>query len=258
MKQANAAETPRSARRPGPVPPLATLVCALGLAAALLGARPLHAADLQPFQASYDVRWHGISGGTSTSTLTRLDATRWSYAGDNVPNALARMFLPASITQHSVLRIVDGVVQPLSYEYNDGTSAGKKSINVKYDWDKPRVTGTSELMPVDFEPPPGLQDDLSVQIALIEALQMGHTPDSFILLDNNGTREYRYARVGTETLKTPLGNIDTVIFSSQHPGSPRITRFWCAPAYQYVPLKAEQRRKGSVEFTMDIKTLRIG
>lgn len=227
------------------------------LALALLGSRTLWGAELHPFQASYNVRWHGIAGGTSTSTFKKLDDAHWSYTGSNVPNAVARMFLPAEITQHSVLRVANGVVQPLSYEYDDGTSAGKKNIKVTYDWDTPRVKGTSEQIAVDFEPPAGLQDDLSVQIALIHELQEGRTPDSFVLLDNNGTREYRYAREGKETLKTPLGDIDTIIYSSQHPGSPRITRFWCAPLYGYIPLKAEQRRKGSPEFSMEIATLKL-
>jgi hypothetical protein len=226
------------------------------LALALLGSAAAWSADLHPFTASYDVSWHGIVAGSSTSTFKKLDDNRWSYSASNVPNGLARMFLPPEITQHSVLRIENGVVQPLSYENSDGTKDGAKNVKVTYDWDKPRVTGMSEQMPVDFVPPAGLQDDLSVQIALINELGNGHTPDSFVLLDNNGTREYKYAREGTETLKTPMGNVETVIYSSQHPGSPRITRFWCAPSYGFVPLKAEQRRKGKVEWTMEVTAMK--
>jgi hypothetical protein len=47
--------------------------------------------------------------------------------------------------------------------------------------------------------------------------------------------------------------VQTEIYRSQRDGSPRATRFWCAPAYGFLPMRAEQRRKGEVEWTMDIR-----
>ncbi len=44
--------------------------------------------------------------------------------------------------------------------------------------------------------PPGIQDDLSVQIALMVELLRGHTPEKFALLSGNSVREYRYQRDG--------------------------------------------------------------
>ena len=76
------------------------------------------------------------------------------------------------------------------------------------------------------------------------------------MIDKNSSREYRYQREGEATITTPLGRIDTVIYSSQHPGSPRITRFWCAPSRGYLPMRVEQKRIDSVEWTMEIRTLR--
>jgi hypothetical protein len=76
------------------------------------------------------------------------------------------------------------------------------------------------------------------------------------MLDRNSAREYRYQREGAQTIDTALGRIDTVIYSSQHPGSPRVTRFWCAPTLGYLPMRVEQKRIDSVEWSMQIQSLK--
>jgi len=74
---------------------------------------------------------------------------------------------------------------------------------VVFDWEHNRVTGVYEDAKVDMPMPPGIQDDLSVQIALMVELLRDHTPQKFSLLSGNSVREYRYSRDGEETLKTP-------------------------------------------------------
>jgi hypothetical protein len=84
----------------------------------------------------------------------------------------------------------------------------------------------------------------------------GTVPEKFLLLDKNRTREYQYSRDGEETLATPGGSIPTIIYHSQKAGSPRVTRFWCAPSQGYIPVRVEQKRKGAVEWTMQIVSVR--
>ena len=90
---------------------------------------------------------------------------------------------------------------------------------------------------------------------VVELLR-GRTPEQLSMIDKNSTREYRYQREGSEPIATALGRIDTVIYSSQHLGSPRVTRFWCEPSMGYLPLRIEQKRADSVEWTMDILSVR--
>ena len=63
---------------------------------------------------------------------------------------------------------------------------------------------------------------------MVELLS-GRTPDHFSLLNKDKLRVYHYKREGEATVKTPFGDVATVIYSSQADYSPRITRFWCAP-----------------------------
>jgi hypothetical protein len=103
---------------------------------------------------------------------------------------------------------------------------------------------------------PGIQDDSSIQVALMVELLRGEIPQGFTLLNGNSVRKYRYTREGEASLKTPFGEVPTVIYRSEHEGSPRVTRFWCAPQRGYIPMRVEQTRGSEVEWTMNILTLK--
>jgi len=161
-------------------------------------------------------------------------------------------------TQESILRVTDAGVEPLSYKADDGTSSTKRDVDVKFDWEYGRVTGVYEDAKVDMPIAPGIQDDLSIQVALMAGQLKNTPPDHFSLLNGNSVREYRYTREKEETLQTAVGNIPTVVYRSEKTGSPRVTRFWCAPSKGYIPVKVEQTRKDDVEWTMQILTVKRG
>ena len=154
------------------------------------------------------------------------------------------------------MQITADGVRPLSYKADDGTSATKRDANVQFDWQNNRVTGVYEDAKIDMPIPPGMQDDLSVQIALMVELLRGHTPDKFALISGNSVREYRYSRDGEETLTTPVGTIQTIIYRSEKQYSPRATRFWCAPSLGYIPLRVQQKKGDDVEWTMQVQSVK--
>jgi hypothetical protein len=156
----------------------------------------------------------------------------------------------------STLRITDQGVQPLSFKAEG--AGDSHDADVSFDWSADRATGVYEGTPVDLPLKPGIQDDLSVQIAMMVELLHGRTPEHLWMIDRNSAREYRYRREGTQTIDTPLGRIDTIVYSSQHPGSPRVTRFWCAPSAGYLPMRVEQKRIDSIEWSMEIRSLKRG
>jgi hypothetical protein len=215
----------------------------------------LAAADeLKPFEATYNWIWHGMTVAESTLRLEHQDDT-WRYTSKSEPRGIGRVFSERP-TQESLLRITDEGVEPLSYKADDGTSATKRDANITFDWEHKRVTGVYEDAKVDMPTSPGIQDDLSVQIALMVELLRGHTPATFSLISGNSVRQYHYARDGEETLNTPLGTVPTIIYSAQKENSPRVTRFWCAPSLGYIPLRVQQKRKDDVEWTMQVQKVK--
>ena len=228
----------------------ALLVLALA-AAAMTGAAS--AGELEPYQASYEGIWHGLTVAVSDLKLEHTGDT-WTYSSSSSPRGIGRLasgvFPPRQV---SVVRVTASGVEPQSFR-SEGGDRGK-STNLAYDWRAARVTGTVDGVRVDQPLTAGVQDDGSVQLALMVELLAGHTPRSFRMIDRSGTREYQFARESEATLETPMGAIATVVYRAQKAGSPRITRFWCAPGRGYVPLKVEQTRGDEVQWIMEIRSL---
>jgi Protein of unknown function (DUF3108) len=227
------------------------------LAFAALGVNAAAMADeLRPFAATYTWIWHGMTVALSTLKLEKQDDDdTWVYRSKSAPRGIGRV-MSERPTMESVMRITDAGVRPLRYHADDGTSSTKRDADVTFDWEHGRVTGVYEDTKVDMPITPGIQDDLSIQIELMHELLIGRTPEKLALLDKNSVREYRYVREGEATLSTPVGTVETVIYRSQKAGSPRVTRFWCAPSKGYVPMRVEQRRNDDIEWTMQIQSLK--
>ena len=243
----------------------AVFATAAALLLALCTAHPTAAADdapahacPQPFKITFDVEWHGMGAGTSTLQLTRNSPTEYTYHSSNTARGLFRLAIPDTITQVSHMSLVDGKVRPLSYTGDDGSSDTSKDVSLKFDWTTMRVTGVAEDKPVDAPLTPGVQDSLSVQVALMCALAAGESPKSFQLIDKDEVKEYQYSHEGNATLDTPAGKLETVIYTSQRKGAKRLTRLWIAPSLGYLPVRAEQVNKGKRELQLTLKSVERG
>lgn len=212
--------------------------------------------ELRPYDASYSLVARGMNAGTSSLSLRRANGDEWSFVARNNPRGLFRLFSTASLTLTSRMKVGPQGVQPLLFTAAQPDGSGQQA-EVHFDWTAMRATGMVEGNRIDMALKPGVQDDQSVQIALIYALLGGHAPSGIALFDKNGIRDYDYARVGEETLHTPMGEVATVVYESHKAYSPRRTRFWCAPQYGYVPVRAEQKRDDEVQWTMEVRSVEL-
>jgi hypothetical protein len=228
--------------------------CVMLLAAPLAGAAGAEAA-LRPFTASYSVTWSGMSAGTSHLALERMPDGRWAYGSQSHAKGLFRLAMPADLSSRSVFRIEHGRIVPESFSADDGASSDEKDQSVTFDWARGRITGVAERKPVDLALQPGVLDTMSVQVALMQELISGRTPQQLLVFDTDKVKDYLYTREGGEKLRTAVGEYDTVIFRSARPGSKKGTYFWCAPALGYVPLRVERRDGKDVEWFMTLKSV---
>ena len=220
---------------------------------ALLASTAARGDELQPFKASYKWLWHGLTVAESSLQLEQKTDT-WIYHSRSEPRGIGRVMAERPV-QTSVLRVTEAGVQPLSYHADDGTASTKRDADVAFDWSAGRASGVYEDARVDMPLVAGIQDDLSVQIAMMVELLRGRTPEHFSLINGNSVREYRYVRENETTLTTAIGTLTTIVYRAQKAGSPRATRFWCAPSRGYIPLRVEQKRNDDVEWTMQIESL---
>ena len=229
------------------------------LASLLLLAPLAQADDLQPFQASYTMTYSGLGEVMSSSvTLTQTGPDQWDYKSVGRPHGLASLIAPKEAITESHLHITASGVQPLSYRQDDAAGRDSRAINIQYDWTNNKITGKDSGQNIDMALKPGVQDDSSLQIALMHDLLAGKVPTTVSIYDKSGIRDYQFSQTGNETLHTPMGDIATVIYKSQRATSPRYNLYWCAPSLGFLPLKVEQKRLNDEVWTLTATAAKRG
>jgi len=206
----------------------------------------------RPFVAAYDVTYRGLGAGTIEFRLRHSGpGPRYIYESHARPSLLARLVISSKAHEWSLLRIDRSGVQPLSYQLDDGKSGETNDVALEFDWASATVRGRVEGEAVELPAEPGLQDRMSIQIAVQTSLLRRQDPGTIAMLDEDRIKRYDYRELRSERITTAaVGEVDTVVFESSRKGSSRVSRLWLAPALDFVTVRAEQIRKGKVETVM--------
>jgi hypothetical protein len=208
--------------------------------------------DLQPYKAVYNAEWKGLTAASSTMELKKTGADTYTFSSVSNARGIFRIAFSETLTQTGTFRLVDGRVVPMSFT---GSDEKERPINLTFDWGRKRVTGIAKGHDVDLELHDGALDPMSLQIASMRDLAAAKLEGKGWLVDSDQVKEFETHREGTARLETALGDLDTVVYTSQNVGSDRITRTWVAPALGYLPVRAERIRNNKVEFTLLIQSV---
>jgi uncharacterized protein DUF3108 len=209
-------------------------------------------ADIAPFSARYIAEWKGITVGTSDLKLEHgAQPGEYIYNWTISARGIFRLIYSSDLTQKSWFSVIDEHVRPQKYLAQEGSS----SVSLDFDWDGGHARGSSENKPVDILLKSGAQDLMSIQIEAMLDLKNGNLPKLFHIVDKDQMKDFIYTQEGTASVRTALGQLDTVIVSSRRTGNDRILRMWFAPSLGYVPVQAERSRGDRLEFAMRIKSL---
>jgi Protein of unknown function (DUF3108) len=216
--------------------------------------------SLRAHEISYRFSFRGMGGGDLQLSLRAgSEPDSWIYETRPFPSMLARLVVSPESRERSWFTIAPTGVQPQRYVLEDGS--GKKSENTEltYDWARSRVHGIARGAPLDIATEAGLQDVMSIRAAPVVDLLAGREPKEYAMLDGSEVKHFVYTRVGPEKLKTALGELDTVVFTSMRKGSDahdRTWRYWYAPSYGWVPVRIEQRQDGETRLAFAVRSFK--
>jgi len=231
---------------------LVTAATAYAAPAGGVSSQPGAASAPVPFVATYTIAWHGVTAGTSTLELRRIGPQLYLYTSTDRAYGVFRLAFPHPMQQSSRFSITAGEVRPLAFQAGGVGNA----VMAQFDWKYGQVTGMAKGKLLDLKLQAGTQDPLSVQIAIMLKLLAQDAPNSFWMLNTDEIDRFRYVRHGESTLDTPLGKLRTILYTSQQPGSSKITYLWLAPALNYMPARAEQHVKGSTQIALEIQAFK--
>lgn len=200
---------------------------------------------LTPYKAVYVSTYKGISM-TGERHLSRKEEGRYilSHNARKMGN---------SISEQSEFTLRDNNIRVEKYNMTRSTVGVKREYHNKYDWDKSlvHVTGHVDVtLPLDNQP----LDLLSYQLALRCDLEQGSQAASYPVVARNRLKNYEFRVSGKETLKTSLGELETLVVDRLRKKDDRTTRIWVAPEKNYLIVKLEQSEsKDAASYKLEIK-----
>jgi hypothetical protein len=222
------------------------------MASAHAAAQTAGETGIAPFIAHYEAAWKGISVGTSEIQLTRgTEPGEYLYIWTITAHGIFRIAYRDDLVQKSWLKMIGDHVRPDKYFGKEGS----QTVELNFDWQDKRATGVSETKPVDIKIPDRTQDVMSIQVEVMFDLKNGNLPKTFQIIDKDQLKEFNYTQEGTARIRTAIGELDTIIVTSQRAGNNRILRMWFAPSLGFVPVQAERSRDGKLEIAMRIKSV---
>ncbi len=238
---------------------VATAGTALGPAALPARAQSAPAPAPEPLlrahTAVYRVAFKGIGAGDFELRLRALPAAgHYRYETIPHPVLLARLLVSADSREVSEFEVGPNGVVPESYHLDDGGSH-TDDVRMHYDWERGRVTGTSAGHPLDLELAAGTQDVMSIRAAILYDLAAGKTTAEYRMIDQGEVKTFVYRAVGHETVRTPQGSYETVVWVSARKGSDgrdKTWRYWYAPALGYLPVRAAQLEDGKTRLLFEL------
>ena len=229
--------------------PMAAIM--LGLAAQGCAASGAEEPGIAPFVAHYQADWKGINVGTSDLRLERAESGHYLYTWTITARGIFRIPYHDDLVQKSWLSMVGNHVRPDKYVGQEGSS----TVQIDFDWQKKHATGVSQTRAVDVPLTEGVQDVMSIQVEVMLDLKNGNLPKTFLIIDKDELKEFNYTLEGKARIRTAIGQIDTLVVTSQRTGNNRILRMWFAPSLGFAPVQAERSRDGRLEIAMRLKSL---
>lgn len=203
----------------------------LGIAAISLTASTLHAEAPQPFEAHYQTRISGITA-TGIRSLEALGDGEWQLHSE------ART-LWMTFTESSRVLLQQQQVYPLHYLF-DHPLRKNRSVDWRLDWSA--HTAQEHRHGLNITLPEVMYDPLSLQLQLqLDACSdRGLSPDGYPLLDHRGSKTYQVQLMGSETLSTAVGKLETWVLEQRRPGKEQYTLLWLARDWGCLLVKMEQ------------------
>jgi hypothetical protein len=200
----------------------------------LLLAGPLPAAQPpQKVQIDYAVTSGSMKLGEGHDFLEH-DGKKYSVVSETRTVGLAALFYKLNIHRESRGLLTAGGLRPLQFEENNSRKPRRAA---EFDWDAGQVKLTDgdkiETVPLSAN----TFDPTSLPYAFAFAQSNQESMKVFVA-DGRRLADYEYRIIGKETLKTPLGDLETLHFQKvREADDKRGLEFWLSVERHFLPVR---------------------
>ncbi len=201
-------------------------------------------AILTPYSAVYASSFRGIPMRGERQLTRETDGT---FVLSHEAKALGSRF-----TERSFFTLDGGDLRVRRYDYLRSILGISKEDHAVFDWDAGSISthGRSDReLPLSAD----IFDNLSQQLAIRCSAAQGQATMRYSVVKRSRIKDYAYERVGEETIKTDLGELDTVVLRRVHDTNKRTTRVWLAPELNFMLVRLHQTEsKDGLDVRLDL------
>nr|VFJ88822.1 MAG: Protein of unknown function (DUF3108) [Candidatus Kentron sp. H]VFJ90378.1 MAG: Protein of unknown function (DUF3108) [Candidatus Kentron sp. H]VFJ97026.1 MAG: Protein of unknown function (DUF3108) [Candidatus Kentron sp. H] len=203
------------------------------------------------FSATYTVTARNMTIGQAKWSLMPMGEGSYRYDAVTFPRGVLALLHKSRRAEHSEWRYQGERIRPLLYRYHRGGKKGRR-VEVVFDWGRGVVRNTAKGKTWQMPVPPDTLDKNVYVLALMRDLGKGLRNFEYAIADGGRIKTYRFSFVGEESLDTALGPVETLLIERIRETLARETTFWCAPKFDYLPVKVVHREKDDTTITLRI------
>ena len=221
----------------------------LGFASSSAHAQSIYESDLSAFEVEFEVGNNLITAGTATLLLEKK-SDLWHYSLMTKPRGVFKLAGKGNISEYSTFRLIsyDGKaeLQPQVYQFRQDNER-RRAVDASFDWVSRSIEHTYRGKSVSEPFTSPVLDRLTVTLLIMNTLRNDFQRMELPIFDTGRIKAVEFVNTGPETLKTRLGNIETVrVVNRSATGGSRETTTWFAPSLDYLPVKIEHRKRGEL------------
>lgn len=211
------------------------------------------AKSIKPFKADYTVQYKGMHVANGTHSLIIDQSGHYLFKSTTSSTIPVFKF---KIYETSQGQWTTSGPHPDQYTYNHKGIKKQRNLVSKFDW-KRHINFTQKNEDhYQVSIPDNSHDKISYQLALRQDLIQGKKTFAYHIADKKRLATYVFKQVAKETLKTPIGKIETIRMerTNTNPKKEQII-IWLAPKHDYLLVKIIGIKKGQIVAKADIKRI---
>jgi len=207
---------------------------------------------IYPFTATYQVRAYGTTLGSIKQVLTR-NKGRYHFTTTTEASFL---FYHKKIVEQSWGSWRNQWLRPTKYTIQSDQQGKKHNYQLRFNWKNRTITNLTNPQKWQFSTSASSQDNVSFQLLLRQNVLNHKKNLRYSVADRDESKTYTYKIATHVTLKIPAGTYKTVEVTRSD-NSKRVTEFWFAKKYNYLPIKVEQLKKGKRQAVAVVESFEI-
>ena len=208
------------------------------------------------FEADYTLYSNDTKVGLMQRRFFQQKNGKYTFRSESKTTGFIALIKKVHILEVSTWDLIGSYFTPLNYTYQHTKGKKERDVEINFNWEKKQITNRVNESTWHMQTQTGIQDKLLYQLTIMSDLKSAHIPENYAIADGGKIKQYMFKRIADETLKTPLGEFNTIKLALHKSNKKQETFLWCAYELDFLPIKVTNTEKDDRLTTAIIKSVK--